>query len=563
MAFRFAPLRVFTFTLFATAIAARHAPPPPRPVRAEPLARTLHARGFGGQSFASPSSLWPLPLSVTEPPSGKPCTWSSLLPNAYIPGCADGGYPCTSFPTLAEAQAACAADVACGGVTSQDGGGPPWEPRHGTKTQFAPNAEASYLISNDCHADSGHCFALPAAFAVVASNASAKSDVLSAALARYTAIINTQVARTTRVPADRAQLAMLSVTVASEDSTLRFGVEEGYTLNVTASGATLVADTVWGALRGLETASQLARHVWTTNAAGSLNASFNEMCATLVIDAPRFPVRGLMLDTSRHFMPVSVVKQAIDLAAYLKMNSVRLHLIDETSWSYYVPELPIITNTSAFSPLHVYQPDDLRELVVYGRLRGVVVWPEVDFPSHSQGLLDSLPEMGCLTPGPHPSRVYIDPVYPELWPTMDKIFRPLNDVFPPSYPFHMGGDEVDRNEWATCPSVVQWAAAHGIAPADTANGISSWWYTSMYNWLAAPPYNRVVFAWEDATDAVNGSWVGASTGGLVLEQWNGDTGVWPSDTCSILEKNTSVLVAGPFHDVRWGVVLLPPGPLTP
>ena len=27
----------------------------------------------------------------------------------------------------------------------------------------------------------------------------------------------------------------------------------------------------------------------------------------------------------------------------------------------------------------------------------------------------------------------------------------------------------------------------------------------------------MVFAWEDATDAVNASWVGASTGGLVLD----------------------------------------------
>ena len=114
----------------------------------------------------------------------------------------------------------------------------------------------------------------------------------------------------------------------------------------------------------------------------------------------------------------------------------------------------------------------------------------------------------------------------------------------------MGGDEVDRNSWATCPSVIAWGAAHGIAPADLPNGVTDWWYTTMYNWLAAPPYNRVVYAWEDATDGVNASWVGATTGGLVLEQWDGSPYEWISDTCSMLAAtNASVLVAGPFHDV--------------
>lgn len=317
-----------------------------------------------------------MPANVSRPPNGTPCAWSALLRNAYIPGCADGGYPCRSYPTLAEAQAACALDYDCGGVTSQDGGGPPWEPRHGTKTLYAANAESSYLITNGCHGDGGSCFVLPPSFTIIATGAT--SDVLDGAMARYATMINTAVAPTTASPPAMAQLAHLAVAVANASTPLRFGVDESYALDVSAEGkAVLTAATVWGALLGLETVSQLARHAWTTSAACAVNASYNELCAVRVVDAPRFPVRGLMLDTSRHFLPVSVIKQALDLAAYLKLNSLRLHLIDETSWSYYVPELPIITNTSAFSPLHVYHPADLAELVAYGRARGVVVWPEV------------------------------------------------------------------------------------------------------------------------------------------------------------------------------------------
>ena len=457
--------------------AARHAPPPARrpPVRAHAPLRKQPAVTAQGLSYSSPSSLWPLPSNLTLPPNTTPCTWSALLPQAYVPGCADGGYPCPQFATLAEAQAACAADFNCGGVTSQSGGAAPWEPRHGTKTVDSGD-ESSYLIANSCHGGGGQCFALPPTFAIVASNASHTSDVLTGAMTRYTAIINTQYAPTTALPpgGDERLLARLTVTVKSGDTTLHFGVDESYSLSIGAGGATLTAETVWGALRGLETASQLARHTWTTSAAGAVNASYNEICEALVVDAPRFPVRGLMLDTSRHFMPVSVMKQVLDLMTYLKMNSLRLHLIDETAWSYYVPQLPAISNATAFSPLHVYYPADFVELVAFGRARGIVVYPEVDFPSHSQGLLQVIPEMGCLTPPPNPYRVYIDPTYPELWPTMDKIFGDLLSLFPPEYPVHMGGDEVDRNEWATCPSVVAWGAALGIAPDDLANGVTDW-----------------------------------------------------------------------------------------
>jgi len=49
----------------------------------------------------------------------------------------------------------------------------------------------------------------------------------------------------------------------------------------------------------------------------------------------------------------------------------------------YVPGLPVVSNTSAYSPLHVYYPGDLAALVAWGRDRGVVVYPEVDFPFHA------------------------------------------------------------------------------------------------------------------------------------------------------------------------------------
>lgn len=92
-----------------------------------------------------------------------PCTWSPPKSNYYLPGCASGSLPssvnCIHFDTLAEAQAACAADSACGGVTSQDGGVPPWELRRGPNFTFSSLGEISYQITNApaCHATSRAC----------------------------------------------------------------------------------------------------------------------------------------------------------------------------------------------------------------------------------------------------------------------------------------------------------------------------------------------------------------------------------------------------------------------
>jgi len=296
------------------------------------------------------------------------------------------------------------------------------------------------------------CHVLAPSFAISASGDS--SPLLTDAMARYTAMVNSAYGATTTPPPGAHELTGLDVQVQAGgcDAVLKFGMDESYSLSVSKGGAVLQAATVWGALRGMETFSQLARHTWTTSTAGALNASYNEVCEVVVEDSPRFPMRSLMIDTARHFMPVSVLKQVIELAAYLKMNSVRLHLIDTDSWPLYIPELPNVTNVSAYSPRHVYYPQDLAELVAFGRARGVIVWPEVDFPFHSASILESIPDLGCLAPDGK-SRQFIDPSFADLWPTMDKIFGPLNAIFPPETPFHMGGDEVDRNTWATVRAV--------------------------------------------------------------------------------------------------------------
>ena len=93
--------------------------------------------------------------------------------------------------------------------------------------------------------------------------------------------------------------------------------DESYNLSVTAVGiATLHAKTVFGALRGLETFSQLVLFDFDT---GSYTLRFAPWA---IIDAPRFPHRGLMIDSARHFLPVGTIKKVINSLPYAKINVV-------------------------------------------------------------------------------------------------------------------------------------------------------------------------------------------------------------------------------------------------
>ena len=79
-----------------------------------------------------------------------PCAWSRALPAQYVPHCADDG--CLPYAALAEAKAACAAALTCGGLTSDPVSGA-WQLRAGPAAAPSADGETAYLITNapQCH----------------------------------------------------------------------------------------------------------------------------------------------------------------------------------------------------------------------------------------------------------------------------------------------------------------------------------------------------------------------------------------------------------------------------
>ena len=51
--------------------------------------------------------------------------------------------------------------------------------------------------------------------------------------------------------------------------------------------------------------------------------------AALIYDEPRFPHRGLLLDTARHFLPLPAILATLDALAASKMNYLHWHLTDD------------------------------------------------------------------------------------------------------------------------------------------------------------------------------------------------------------------------------------------
>eukprot|EP01133_Synstelium_polycarpum_P014502 gene14502-17116_t len=95
---------------------------------------------------------------------------------------------------------------------------------------------------------------LETSFQPLGTETSSTSQVLAVAIARYQKLFFTfGVGAKTTKPA-----STLNLVIASSSEDLQMGVDESYTLAVSATGSlTITSNTIYGAMRGLETFSQL------------------------------------------------------------------------------------------------------------------------------------------------------------------------------------------------------------------------------------------------------------------------------------------------------------------
>ncbi|KAK5986093.1 Beta-hexosaminidase subunit beta [Trichostrongylus colubriformis] len=240
-----------------------------------------------------------------------------------------------------------------------------------------------------------------------------------------------------------ATLTSLTIEVKTECNTKvpQLSMDETYSLSIDKEKdeALLSANEVWGALRGLETFSQLVFQ--------PVRNKYRVRTAS-VKDGPRFPHRGTLIDTGRHYLSLSMILQHLDVMSQNKMNVLHWHIVDSEAFPYTSEKFPNMSLLGAYTRAHIYSIDDIRKIIDYARLRGIRVVPEFDTPdllSHcynTKGEINQLPNI-------------IDPTLPANFEFLSEFFDEALSLFGDKF-MHFGGDEVESDMqqcWENNPEV--------------------------------------------------------------------------------------------------------------
>jgi hypothetical protein len=175
-------------------------------------------------------------------------------------------------------------------------------------------------------------------------------------------------------------------------------------------------------------------------------------------DWPRFRERGYMLDAGRKYWSPDYVVQTIREMAYLKLNTLQLHLSDNNAFRLVSDRFPYLAAPEA------YTKADIRRFEAAARRYHVTIIPEIEMPGHAGAILAARPDLGidCQNFG-----TTLDVTRREV----RAFTKALIDEFAPLFSgpeFHIATDEYPRGaQQENCEPLKRYAAEHGFgSPAD-------------------------------------------------------------------------------------------------
>ena len=278
--------------------------------------------------------------------------------------------------------------------------------------------------------------------------------------------------------------------------------DECYKLEVTTQQARLSAVTPVGVLRGIETFLQLV----------DLNAEGFCVRAVRIDDSPRFPWRGLMIDVSRHWMPVEVLKRNLDGMVALKLNVFHWHLSDDQGFRVESRVYPKLQEMG--SDGNYYTREQVKEIIAYARDRGIRVVPEFDMPGHSTAWFVGYPDLAS-GPGPYTIERHwgifdpaMDPTREETFTFLDAFIGEMAELFPDEY-FHIGGDEVNGKQWSRNARIQAFMRERGMKDA---SGLQAYFNTRLLPLVEK--HGKKPVAWDEALQP-------GVPKDLVIQSWRG------------------------------------------
>ncbi|KAI8613627.1 glycoside hydrolase superfamily [Chytriomyces sp. MP71] len=222
------------------------------------------------------------------------------------------------------------------------------------------------------------------------------------------------------------------------------GADESYSLTLLASGATIHANTTAGTRYALQTLSQLI-------------TSSGSLLLVNITDSPRFPYRGLLLDTARNYFPPQDILRVLDGLYMSKMNVFHWHIYDSQSFPLQWDLYPQLSELGAYryrnGTKKVYTKADVQHIVQYAFERNIRVIPEFDLPGHSAvfGFISSdLVSHWNSTPWEsfcvQPPCGQLDPRNKAAIKVVEDLITDIGSWFKDPY-IHVGHDELPHNAY--------------------------------------------------------------------------------------------------------------------
>jgi hexosaminidase len=304
--------------------------------------------------------------------------------------------------------------------------------------------------------------------------------------------------------------------------------DESYVLEVTTTSAKLTAPTPLGAMHGLQTILQLV-----DVSPGGFAAP-----AVTIHDQPRFPWRGLMIDSARHFIPLDVIRRNIDGMEAVKMNVFHWHLSENQGFRVESKKYPRLHQLG--SDALYYTQEEIRDLIAYAKDRGIRVVPEFDMPGHSTAWFVGHPELAS-GKGPYEIERRWGVFDPAMDPTNEKVYKFLDDligemakIFPDHY-FHIGGDEVNGKEWDANPKIQAYMKANGIKNNEALQA-----YFSGRVQKLVTKHGKAVVGWDEVL-------VAGVPKDIVIQSWRGQASL----AQAAKQGYGGILSNGYYLDLGW------------
>lgn len=357
---------------------------------------------------------------------------------------------------------------------------------------------------------------------------------------------------------------------------LRDGRKEAYSINVSSDGILVQAVTPEGIYRATRT---LLKSV------GAEKISSVEFPSAEVSDWPRFGYRGLMLDVSRHFSDVEMVKRTIDMLALHQLNIFHWHLTDDQGWRIEIKSHPELTEIGAWRDDTVvgrylggtdyptdgkrhggfYTQEQIREIVAYARERYIEIIPEIDLPGHTSAVLAAYPQLGCEDKEYKVANRWgvIRDVLCAGNPASLDLFKDIMDevceLFPGKY-IHLGGDECVKERWKACPKCQRKIKELGLKDGNRYSKedyLQSWFMGEVASFVQSK--GKRVIGWDEILegvpmdDSVIMSWRGTE-GGITAAKMGHDVVMTPTsdmyfDQSQTLASQLEEIPVGGFINV--------------